>query len=177
MYIIHLGSKSKECPRSHVNCHPSGRQGWQTCDLRHSLFAPMVSIRFFCLARPKIQHSRSGAGSVSGTFGPLGKKTMNILNNIWVAKTAVCEDTGLYWIIPFHLFRVFLRLLKEFLFRLTRRGSGIRVTDSAKTLGYVFEYSYMKKAAILDPYSKNKKIKVLVIFSFILKKVSKKTFS
>ena len=37
-------------------------------------FAPMVSIQFFCLVRPKIQHSRSGAGSESGTFGPLGKK-------------------------------------------------------------------------------------------------------
>ena len=38
----------------------------------------MVSIRFFCLVRPKIQHSRSGAGSENGTFGPLGKKK-NIL--------------------------------------------------------------------------------------------------
>ena len=39
-----------------------------------SLFAPMVSIRFFYLVRPKIQDSRSGAGSESGTFAPLGKK-------------------------------------------------------------------------------------------------------
>ena len=34
----------------------------------------MVRIRFFCPARPKIQHLRSDAGSESGTFGPLGKK-------------------------------------------------------------------------------------------------------
>ena len=53
--IIHLRSKNDDCPRSHVT--------WQTCDLSHSLFAPVVHIRCFCLARPKIQHERSEAGS------------------------------------------------------------------------------------------------------------------
>ena len=52
------------------------------CDLRHSLFAPMVSIRFFCLVRPKIQHPRSGTGSESGTFGPLGKKIFFIISKL-----------------------------------------------------------------------------------------------
>ena len=33
----------------------------------------------------------------------------------------------------------------------TRRGSEIRITDSAETLAYVFGYINMKKAAILDP--------------------------
>ena len=33
-----------------------------------------MRIRFFCLARPKIQPLRSAAGSKSVTFGPLGKK-------------------------------------------------------------------------------------------------------
>ena len=34
---------------------------------------------------------------------------------------------------------------------LTRRGSRVRIMDSADTLGYVFGYRNMKKAAILDP--------------------------
>ena len=34
---------------------------------------------------------------------------------------------------------------------LTRRGSGVRITDLAETLGYVFERRNMKKAATLDP--------------------------
>ena len=37
---------------------------------------------------------------------------------------------------------------------LTRRGSGVRITDSAEILGYVFGYRNMKKAAILDPNAK-----------------------
>ena len=37
---------------------------------------------------------------------------------------------------------------------LTRRGSGVRITDLAETLGYVFGYRNMKKAAILDPNAK-----------------------
>ena len=56
-YITHLGSKSKECPRSHANMRSNY--------LRHSLFAPMVR---------KIQPLRSGAWCECGTFGPLGKK-------------------------------------------------------------------------------------------------------
>ena len=43
----------------------------KTCDLRHSLFAPVVRIRFFCLAKLKVQPSRSVTGSKSVTFGPL----------------------------------------------------------------------------------------------------------
>ena len=35
--------------------------------------------------------------------------------------------------------------------KLTRRVSGIWTTDSAETLGYVFEHRNMKKAALLDP--------------------------
>ena len=34
---------------------------------------------------------------------------------------------------------------------LTNRGSGVLITDLAETLGYVFGYRNMKKAAILDP--------------------------
>ena len=34
---------------------------------------------------------------------------------------------------------------------LTRKMSGIRITDSAETSGYVFGRRNMKKAAILDP--------------------------
>ena len=37
-----------------------------------------------------------------------------------------------------------------FLF-LTRRGLGVRITDLAETLGYVFGYRNMKKAVILEP--------------------------
>ena len=37
---------------------------------------------------------------------------------------------------------------------LTRRGSEVRITDLAETLGYVFGYRNMKKAAILDPNAK-----------------------
>ena len=33
----------------------------------------------------------------------------------------------------------------------TRRGSGVRITESVKTLGYVFVYRNMEKAVILDP--------------------------
>ena len=64
------------------NCHPSRRREWQTCDLRHSLFASVVRIRFFCLARPKIQPLRSAAGRKSGTFGPLGKKDVFYIKKI-----------------------------------------------------------------------------------------------
>ena len=39
-----------------------------------ALIIPVLYIRFFCLARPKIQRSCSSAGSESDTFGPLGKK-------------------------------------------------------------------------------------------------------
>ena len=55
------------------------------------------------------------------------------------------------------------------------RGSGVRIAESAKTLGYVFGYRNMNKAAILDHKSK-KKTKVLGTFSFILKKSWKKPF-
>ena len=37
---------------------------------------------------------------------------------------------------------------------LSRRGSGVRITDLAENLGYVFGCRNMKKAAILDPNAK-----------------------
>ena len=46
---------------------------------------------------------------------------------------------------------------------LTRRGSEVRITDLAETLGYVLGYRNMKKLTL-------KKTKVLGTFSFILKK-------
>ena len=57
---------------------------YTTCDLRHSLFAPVVRIRFCCLARPKIQHLRPGAGSGSGTFGPLCKKKLKFVLSVGI---------------------------------------------------------------------------------------------
>ena len=57
---------------------------------------------------------------------------------------------------------------------LTRRGSGVCITDSPETLGYVFGCRNMKKAVILDPNAK--KNKVLGTLSFILKKALKKIF-
>ena len=84
-YITPLASKSKECPRSHVNCHPSRRRGWQTYDLKHSLFSPMVRIRFFCLARPKMQSSRSGAFRPARQkieyYAPREEKTWTVHNS------------------------------------------------------------------------------------------------
>ena len=59
-------------------------------------------------------------------------------------------------------------------YSLTRRGSGVRITDSAETFGCVFGYRNIKKAAILDPNAK--KTEVLGTFSFILKKVLKNPF-
>ena len=56
-----------------------------------------------------------------------------------------------------HLFNINLE-------NLTRRGSGVRITDSAETLGYVFGYRNMKKAAILDPNAK-KKLKFWVLLA------------
>ena len=37
---------------------------------------------------------------------------------------------------------------------LARRGSGVRISDSTETVGYVFGYRNMKKATILDPNAK-----------------------
>ena len=48
---------------------------------------------------------------------------------------------------------------------LTRRVSGIQISDSAKTVGYVFGYRNMPKATILDPNAK--KTDVLGSFSSI----------
>ena len=54
----------------------------------HTLFAPVVRIQFFFLARPKIQLLQSGAGSESRTIGPLGK------NSTLYTKDAKCIILG-----------------------------------------------------------------------------------
>ena len=67
---VHLKSAKNETPRDGIFFIVAAR--WDDVSLSRR-FAPMVHIRFFCLARPKMQHSRSGTRSESGTFGPLGK--------------------------------------------------------------------------------------------------------
>ena len=65
-------------------------------------------------------------------------------------------------------FSVFLRVFSVRVGEGQGSGSRIRL----KLWGYAYGYRNMKKAAILDPHAK--KTKVLVTFSFILKKVWKK---
>ena len=57
----------------------------------------------------------------------------------------------------------------------TRRGSEIRITDSAESFPKLFGYKNMKKAAILDPDTK-KKLKFWSLLALFKKKSLKKPF-
>ena len=70
--------------------------GRQICDLRHSLFAPVVRIRFFCLVRLKIQPLRSAGGSKSGTFGPLSKKKKKFSDKIRILLLLIFSINSLF---------------------------------------------------------------------------------
>ena len=113
-----------------------------------------MRIRFFCLARPKIQHLRSDAESESGTCGPLGKKINFTENNVYKYFTGK---------IRIHLYTDLIVTCKY-----TSNSINFIVVFSVCMIIFIVKYLILTFREILEIHFFNKYIKINYFFFIII---------